>query len=515
MTVVHQPARAVVIGAGRAGAAVAAALSRAGQHVQAVDPQVGEAGSRLIRLDAAHVPVVPTLDAATAAVRDADLVVEALPERRALKRDVLAEVTRLAPASAALASASLTLTADELGATRGGVSTLRWFGRLDGAVEFRPGAHAARLTQILADASILTTPDTDGVAVEVLASLLNRAAGLREDAAATATDVDLAMRAGCGWRRGPFEILGQMGEDTIADVLQILHGRTGRRSHALRAAVRNAARIPHQPKPVPPPAAPPPPDRLDRVAVIGTGAMAVGIATAFAAAGAAVVIVGRDPERTRAARAAACARAGVGAADWLVTATTAIQDVAGCELVVEAVQEDAAVKHAIFAGLDRVCATDTVLATTTSSLSVAGCAAATTRPQNVIGLHFFNPATAMPLVELVAPDGIDEWAVEVGERAAAQTGKHVVRSPDRPGFLVNSLLFPLVNDAAAAVAAGRVTRGALDATLRRVWGLPVGPMRLLDLVGRHVAHAVVSNLHRRDDDPELVPHPALCPPAAS
>ena len=186
-----------------------------------------------------------------------------------------------------------------------------------------------------------------------------------------------------------------------------------------------------------------------------------------------------------------------------------LADLADCTLVVEAVVEDLDVKRAVLRELDTACGASTVLATTTSSLTVLDCATATARPRDVVGMHFFNPVATMPLVEIVASERTGPRALAVAERVAELTGRQVVRCADRAGFLVNRLLFPLLNDAVAAAAAGTVTAGELDLVLRRTCGLPLGPFRLLDLVGADVALALQENLHREYGDPGLAPAPAL------
>jgi 3-hydroxybutyryl-CoA dehydrogenase len=177
--------------------------------------------------------------------------------------------------------------------------------------------------------------------------------------------------------------------------------------------------------------------------------------------------------------------------------------------VIEAVVEDLAVKRDLLAAVDRACGPGTVLATTTSSLPVVDCATAVSRPADVVGLHFFNPVPAMPLVELVASALTGPRAERVAEALCHRLGKRVVRCGDRAGFIVNRLLFPMLNDAVAAVGAGTADADVVDAVLKSGVGLPMGPIRLLDVVGADVALSVQESLCREFGPAELTPAPVL------
>jgi 3-hydroxybutyryl-CoA dehydrogenase len=250
-----------------------------------------------------------------------------------------------------------------------------------------------------------------------------------------------------------------------------------------------------------PTAAPPADDApIGRVGVLGGGTMATGIATSLAVADIPTVLVARS-----AAKAAAAAET----AGPAVVGSASVDDLAGCDLVIEAVVEDLAVKRALLAEVDRVVTPGTVLATTTSSLPVVECATAVSRPDAVVGLHFFNPVPAMPLVELVRSELTGPAAVRMARALCARLGKHVVSCGDRAGFIVNRLLFPMLNDAVAAVGAGAAGCDALDAVLRSGVGLPMGPIRLLDVVGADVALSVQESLCREYGPADLAPAPAL------
>ena len=189
--------------------------------------------------------------------------------------------------------------------------------------------------------------------------------------------------------------------------------------------------------------------------------------------------------------------------------TTEVSDLAGCDLVIEAVTEDLAVKHELFAELDRVCRPEAILATNTSALSVTEIAAATSRPERVVGMHFFNPAPLMPLVEIVravlSSDDAVESAYGVGERM----GKRPVRCHDTPGFVVNRVLIPLLNDCLRVLDEARVTPEDLDAAMTAGAGWPMGPCTLVDLVGIDVHVHASEALYEKLREPRMAPPPRI------
>jgi 3-hydroxybutyryl-CoA dehydrogenase len=185
------------------------------------------------------------------------------------------------------------------------------------------------------------------------------------------------------------------------------------------------------------------------------------------------------------------------------------EQLADCDLVIEAVSEDLSVKRAVFGALDEVCKPGTVLATTTSSLPVIECAAATSRPGDVIGLHFFNPAPVMKLVEIVNTIATDADVVATAHAICAQVGKHPVHCSDRAGFIVNALLFPYLNDAVKMVAAHYAPSDDVDIAMKAACGLPMGPFELLDVVGLDVSLAIERTLYNEFREPGFAPSPLL------
>jgi 3-hydroxybutyryl-CoA dehydrogenase len=177
--------------------------------------------------------------------------------------------------------------------------------------------------------------------------------------------------------------------------------------------------------------------------------------------------------------------------------TTELADLAGCDLVIEAIIEDLGAKRELFAELDRVCAPDTILATNTSALSVTAIAEATERPERVIGMHFFNPAPVLRLVEVVRTKRSDEAAVDAAYSWADRAGKQPVRCNDTPGFIVNRVLIPVLNDCVRVLDEAGVTPEDLDKAMTNGAGWPMGPCALLDLIGIDVHVHASGALHEQ------------------
>ena len=260
---------------------------------------------------------------------------------------------------------------------------------------------------------------------------------------------------------------------------------------------------------------------VSAVGVVGSGTMAVGIMEVFAKSGFDVTYVARSEEkveRVRAAitkslqRAVAKGRMTEADRDEVLGRVQGITDVAGLghvDLVVEAIVEDLDTKLDLFRRLDGVCKRGAVLATTTSSLPVVEMAAATSRPADVIGLHFFNPAPIMKLVEIVVPLTTADDVVATARQVCAQTKKVAVECGDRAGFIVNALLFPYLNDAVRMLESGIASMDEIDAAIKSATGFPMGPFALLDVVGNDVSLAIQQTLLREFRDPGFTPAPTL------
>jgi len=257
------------------------------------------------------------------------------------------------------------------------------------------------------------------------------------------------------------------------------------------------------------------------VGVVGSGTMATGMVEVFAKAGLDVTFVARSDAKVEAVRAAlakslekAVQRGKAteedrDAALAHVRGTTRLEDLAQVDLVVEAVVEDLTVKRALFENLDEICRPGAILATTTSSLPVVECAAATKRPQDVIGMHFFNPAQVMKLVEVVHTVSTADDVVATVQALCATVGKHAVTCGDRAGFIVNALLFPYLNDAVKMLEANYSTADDIDTAMKTGCGLPMGPFELLDVVGLDVSLAIERELYLEFRERGYAPAPLL------
>jgi 3-hydroxybutyryl-CoA dehydrogenase len=189
--------------------------------------------------------------------------------------------------------------------------------------------------------------------------------------------------------------------------------------------------------------------------------------------------------------------------------TTELGDLAGCDLVIEAIVEELEPKRALFAELDRICRPEAVLATNTSALSVTEIAAATNRPERVVGMHFFNPAPLMPLVEIVRAQLSAAEPYETAYAFGGRIGKTPIRCNDTPGFVVNRVLIPLLNDCVRVLDEARVTPEDLDTGMRNGAGWPMGPCTLVDLVGIDVHVHASEALYEKTREPRMAPPPRL------
>jgi 3-hydroxybutyryl-CoA dehydrogenase len=191
----------------------------------------------------------------------------------------------------------------------------------------------------------------------------------------------------------------------------------------------------------------------------------------------------------------------------LLTTTTELAAFADCDLVIEAIVEELRPKQELFAELERVGRADAVLATNTSALSVTEIASATSTPQRVVGMHFFNPAPLMPLVEIVRAELTGDDAFAAAYALGERLGKHPIRCHDTPGFVVNRVLIPLLNDCIRVLDEARVTVEDLDAGMKHGAGWPMGPCELVDLVGIDV------HVHASEALWEKLREPRMAPPA--
>jgi 3-hydroxybutyryl-CoA dehydrogenase len=192
-----------------------------------------------------------------------------------------------------------------------------------------------------------------------------------------------------------------------------------------------------------------------------------------------------------------------------VQTVTDLGELAECDLVLESIVEDLAVKKHLFTELDRVCGDHTILATNTSTLPVVEMAMETGRPDRVCGVHFFNPAPMMPLVEVVRAITTSDETIAAARDFAQTCGKTVVDVKDQAGFVVNALLFPYLNNAIKLLDAGVATRDDIDAAMKGGCNFPMGPLELVDLVGLDTSLAILDALYAEFRDPNYAPVPLL------
>ncbi len=260
---------------------------------------------------------------------------------------------------------------------------------------------------------------------------------------------------------------------------------------------------------------------ISQVGVVGTGTMATGIVEVFAKSGYDVLYVGRSQDKVDGVRATiersldkAIQRGKLeesAKAEVLgrLTGSTSLDDLGTVDIVVEAIAEDLKVKTTLFENLDEICKPGAILATTTSSLPIIECAQATSRPQDVVGMHFFNPAPIMRLVEVVSTVSTSEDVTETTRALCARVGKVAVSCADRAGFIVNALLFPYLNDAIRMLEAHYATADDIDTAMKQGCALPMGPFELLDVVGNDVSLAIQRELYLEFREPGFAPAPLL------
>ncbi|MGH3785940.1 MAG: 3-hydroxyacyl-CoA dehydrogenase family protein [Pseudonocardiaceae bacterium] len=561
-----------VVGMGTMGAGIAEVLARTGLDVVAVEvDEHGVARGRghlehsteraleRGKLDeAARRELLDRISFTTelADLADVDLVVEAVPERLNLKTRIFTELDGIVRSDVVLASNTSSLSITQLA-----VQTKRP-DKVIGMHFFNPAPvlklvevvrtvvtdqevidNVVALAETLGKTPVVVGDRAGFVANGLLFGYLNHAARMFEERYATREDLDAAMRFGCGYPMGPLALLDLIGLDTAYEILDALYRQSRDRLHApvpvLKQMItagllgRKSGRgfytyAGQDSSTVVPDAATPAEGEsgvktrpIGAVGVVGTGTMATGIVEVLAKGGHEVIIRGRSTSRTDAAVGAITrsldkavnrgklAEPDRDAALGRISTTTSLDDFADVDLVVEAVAEELDVKRGIFATLDEVCKPGAILATTTSSLPVVECAAATSRPGNVVGMHFFNPAPIMKLVEVVQTISTAPDVAATAREFASSLGKVPVTCGDRAGFIVNALLFPYLNDAVRMLAAHYASADDIDTAMKVGAALPMGPFALLDVVGLDVSLAIQRSLYQEFREPGFAPAPLL------
>jgi 3-hydroxybutyryl-CoA dehydrogenase len=255
--------------------------------------------------------------------------------------------------------------------------------------------------------------------------------------------------------------------------------------------------------------------RFNHVLVVGAGQMGAGIAQVVAVSGRRVslhdsvpgaVERGRDSMRRSLGK---LAEKGGPAPDEVLARVAEVDDLVPADLLIEAVIEEPAVKEDVFRRADEVLPAEAILASNTSSIPISSLAAATTRPDRVIGMHFFNPVPVLELVEIVRGANTSDDTVAAIVALAQELGKTPAEVNDSPGFVSNRILMPFINEAAWALHDGVADAEAIDTIAKLGFAHPMGPLALADLIGLDTCVAIMEVLHRGLDDPKYEPCPAL------
>ncbi len=562
-----------VIGLGTMGAGIVEVLARNGIDVAAVevDEAALEKGRGVLTKSTGralergklseddhrdlHDRVSYTTD--LAALADCQLVIEAVPEQLDLKKEIFGKLDAIVAPDAVLATNTSSLSVTEIAVATGHPK------RVVGMHFFNPApvlqfvevirtvitaddvfADVKALADRLGKKPVIVGDKAGFIANALLFGYLNHAVNMYENKYATREDIDAAMRFGCGYPMGPLALLDLIGLDTAYEILDTMYKQGRDRLHAPSPIIKQMVSAGLRGRKTgrgfysyaAPGSSQVVPDRLSpaagapagvtlrpiaSVGVVGSGTMATGIIEVFAKAGYAVTFVARGQDkvdgvlaaiRKSNARAIDKGRMTQEQADALVgrlTGATARMALADVDLVVEAIAEDIQVKQDLFRELDAICKQGAILATTTSSLPIIDCAKVTSRPQDVIGMHFFNPAQVMKLVEVVHTVATGADVVATVQDLCARLGKVAVTCGDRSGFIVNALLFPYLNDAIKMLEANYASADDIDTAMKTGCGLPMGPFELLDVVGLDVSLAIERELYVEFRERGYAPAPLL------
>lgn len=561
-----------VIGMGTMGTGICEVLARHGVAVRGIDVDDDTLDQARIRIEGSTERAVSggklTAEDRNAALErivystniqecvTVDLVIEAVSEDLQLKRDVLGQLDGLVPEHVIWCTNTSSLSVTEISTA---VSSPA---RVVGLHFFNPApvqdfvevvrtvvTDETVVQQVRAFAEslgkeVVICDDKAGfIANSLLFGYLNHAASMYEQKYATREDIDTAMKLGCGLPMGPLALLDLIGLDTAYEILDTMYRQGRDRLHAPSPILKHMITAglkgrktgrgfytyaePDSPDVIPD-AMTSAGDRgdiaarpVETVGVVGSGTMATGIIEVFAKAGLPVTFVARSGDKVakvsgaidrsleKAVQRGKLDEAAADATRERINGTTSLEDLADVDLVLEAVVEELDVKTALFENLDEICKPGAILATTTSSLPVVDLAAVTARPGDVVGLHFFNPAPVMKLVEIVDTVATAPDVVTTAEAVVSRIGKVGVRCGDRAGFIVNALLFPYLNDAIRMAEGNYATTEDIDTAMKLGCGYPMGPFELLDVVGLDVSLAIQQTLYREFREPGFAPAPWL------
>ncbi|WP_027863218.1 3-hydroxyacyl-CoA dehydrogenase family protein [Marmoricola sp. URHB0036] len=489
-------------------------------------------------------------------LKDADLVVEAVVESIEIKKQIFKQLEGIVSEDAILATNTSSLSVTEISTANshpGRVIGVHFFNPapVQGFVEIvqtvvtEPSVleDVSGLVQALGKNPVVCGDKAGFIANTLLFGYLNHAVSMYEQRYASREDIDAAMRFGCGYPMGPLALLDLIGLDTAYEILETMYRQGRDRLHAPAPILKQMVTAgmlgrktgkgfytyEHADSPVvvdddKTPSADDKPELkhdIKLVGVVGTGTMATGIVEVFAKGGYDVIYVGRSEEKVAKVaqtiersldKAIQRGKLDEAAKDEVLgrlTGSTSLDDLGQVDIAVEAIAEDLKIKTTLFENLDEICKPGAILATTTSSLPIIECAQATTRPQDVVGMHFFNPAPIMKLVEVVSTVSTSEDVTETTQALCGKLGKVAVSCGDRAGFIVNALLFPYLNDAIKMLEAHYATADDIDTAMKQGCALPMGPFELLDVVGNDVSLAIQRELYLEFREPGFAPAPLL------
>jgi len=560
-----------ILGCGTMGSGISETCARSGYDVvfREVDDERVEAGLDRIKrsLDRAaergkisaadHAEALSRIKGTTSLedLKGCDLIIEAVPEHLDLKQEAFRALDDLLPPEAIFATNTSSLPVIEMAVGTGRparVLGIHFFNPAPvmGLVELvktvvtddEVVATAKAFAESLGKSPVVCQDRAGFIANLLLFPYLNNAVRMLESGFASREDIDASMQFGTAHPMGPLALVDLIGLDTTYEILDALYrqfretmyapaplikqlvtaGFLGRKSargfyeyeKPDSSRVKESGHHGHQ---VQESAA----AHIKKIGVLGSGTMANGIAEVAAKAGFKVAMRARTKQRAAESKAAiekslakAVARGKLSEEDaaktaGLVETATELDVFADCDVLIEAIAEELDVKIAHFEQLDDVLPKHAILASTTSSLPVIALGAATKRPDQVIGMHFFNPAPIMKLVEVVKTVRTSEETFEATFALAKKLGKHPVVCPDRAGFIVNALLFPYINDAIKMLESGYATAEDIDTAMKLGCGHPMGPFALADIVGLDVTYQIIQTLYREFRDPYYAPAPML------
>jgi len=561
-----------VVGLGTMGSGIAEVIARSGYSVIGVDlgdKEIGYAdsrirgsidrgvmGSKITESDGLAIRSRIQLTTKLEDLASCDLVIEAITEDLSAKSELFMTLDSILGPEAIMATNTSALSVTEISVVTSRPS------RVIGMHFFNP-AMVQKFVEIVSTVTtdrevidvclgftrdlemepVLVHDRAGFIANSLLFGYLNQAVTMYEQKYASREDIDSAMRFGCGLPMGPLTLLDLIGLDTALQILDTKYRESRDRLHAPSALLKQlvaAGRLGRKsgrgfysyaesnaPLVVNDSLTPVFADSdsvsgITRAAVVGSGTMATGIVSVLAVGGLSVIALTRSEQRSNQLRESLDASWSKLVAkgkiteeqksDYLARVRTCENSealVGQVDVVIEAIAEELQAKCEIFSQLDQLLSQEVIFATTTSSLSVIEIASSTNRMDRFLGIHFFNPAPIMSLVEIVSTVATNPDVVLRCTNLMRELGKKPVQCSDRAGFIVNALLFPYLNNAIAMASSNYASIEDIDAAMKLGCGYPMGPFELLDVVGLDVSLAIVNTLYREFREPGFAPEAQL------